>query len=79
MLWKSLHRFNIMLYMAHTFIPPPRERDQVIMEIIFSNNLAFSKVKSISRCRGALKTIFLTKIMTVDGKYLEHFIFDPGG
>jgi hypothetical protein len=39
MLWKSLHHFDVMLYMPFPTIKPPRERDQVIMEIILSQNL----------------------------------------
>jgi hypothetical protein len=65
--------------MAYTSIPPPRERDQVIMERIFSHNLSFSKVKSINRCRGTLEAIFLLDITTADIRYLKHFIFNPGG
>jgi hypothetical protein len=79
MLWKSLHKFEIMRYMAYPSIPFPRESNQVITEIILGHNLASSTVKSINRCRGALELIFLLDIMTVDGRYLEHFIFDPGG
>jgi hypothetical protein len=51
-LWKSLHKFDTTLCMAYPSIPFPRERDKVIMEIILSNNLAFSVVKSISRSTG---------------------------
>jgi hypothetical protein len=50
--WKLLHRFDFTLYMAYASIPPPWERDKVIMGMIFSHNLAFSDVKSINRCRG---------------------------
>jgi hypothetical protein len=46
MLWKSLNKFNIMLYMAYSPIPFSRERDQVIMEIIFSHDLTFNVVKA---------------------------------
>jgi hypothetical protein len=68
-----------MLYMAYLSIPFPQERDQVIMEIILSHNLAFSAVKSIKRCRGALEVIILLDIIIADGRYLEHLIFDPMG
>jgi hypothetical protein len=51
MLWKSLHHFNIMLYMLFPTIKSPRERDQVIMEIIFSQNLDFTDITRINRCR----------------------------
>jgi hypothetical protein len=78
-LWKSLQKFDVTHYMAYPSIPCPRERDQVIMEIILSHNLAFSVEKSIIRCRGTLEVIFLLDITTVDEIYLKHFIFDPGG
>jgi hypothetical protein len=78
MLWKSLNKFDIMLDMAYSPIPFPRERDQVIMEMIFSHDLTFNVVKSFKRCRGALEAIFLSDITTADGRYLKHFIFDPG-
>ncbi len=79
MLWKSLNKFDIRLYMAYPPIPFPRERDQVIVEIIFSHDLTFNMVKSLNRCRGAPETIFPSDITTADGRYLEHFICNPGG
>jgi hypothetical protein len=35
-------------------------------------------IKSLSRCRGAMEAIFLSDKSTVDGRYLKHFVFDPG-
>jgi hypothetical protein len=78
MLWKSLHYFGITLHMLFLTIAPPRERDQVIMEIIFSRNFDFTEITRINRCIVYLQTLFLLYIMTADGKYLEHFVFDPG-
>jgi hypothetical protein len=62
MLWRSLNKYDIMLYMAYSPIPFPRERDQVIIEIIFSHDLTFNMVKSLNRCRGAFEAIFLSDI-----------------
>jgi hypothetical protein len=39
MLWKSLHHFDIMLYMSFPAIEPLREQDQAIMDIILSSPL----------------------------------------
>ncbi len=36
MLWKSLHHFNIQLHMLYPLILSPREQDQAIMDIFFS-------------------------------------------
>jgi hypothetical protein len=77
-LWKSLHHFNIELYMTFPTIPNPREQDHIIMDIFFASDLGPDIIKSLSRCRGAMRAIFLSDLSTADGKYLEHFVFDPG-
>ncbi len=79
MLWKSLHNFDITLYMSYPTIPPPGKRDQVIMEIIFLHDLDATTIKGPNRCRGKLEALFLSDITMADGKYLEHYMFDPGG
>jgi hypothetical protein len=73
MLWKLLHHFDITLHMSFLMIPPPREQDQVIMEIILAQDSNPVKIASLNRCRGYLKALFLSDIATADGKYLEHF------
>ena len=77
MLWRSLHHFNIHLHMECATIPNPRERDQVVMELIFGNVLD-KKIRSLSRCRGSLEIIFLSDMTTANGRYLEQFVFIPG-
>jgi hypothetical protein len=50
------------------------------MDIFFSllHILDPGSIKSLNRCRGTMKAIFLLDITTADGKYLEHFVFEPG-
>jgi hypothetical protein len=67
------------LYMVYPSIAPPRERDQVLMEIFHSLDLSQETMLSLSRCRVSLESIFLSDITTVDGRYLEDFVFNPGG
>ena len=78
MLWRSLHHFNIHLHMECATIPSPRERDQVVMELIFGKVLDRKTIRSLSRCRGSLEIIFLSDMTAADGRYLEQFVFDPG-
>ncbi len=78
MLWKSLGHFNIQLYMLYPMISNLREQDHAIMDIFFLHNLNSGSIKSLNRCRGAMKAIFLSSISTADGKYLKRFVFDPG-
>ena len=70
--------FNIRLHMDFRCIPLPRERDQVLMELILDAGLSKEDIRSRSRCRGMLQCIFLSYMVTADGKYLESFVFDPG-
>jgi hypothetical protein len=79
MLWQTLNYFNIHLYMAYPSIALPRERDQVLMEIFHSMDLNRETILSLSRCRVSLESIFLSDITTADGRYLEDFVFSPGG
>jgi hypothetical protein len=67
MLWRLLHHFDIHLYMAFPTIPPPWERDQVIMEIFQAESLSLEMISGLGRCRGVLKAIFLSDITTADG------------
>ena len=78
-LWKSLHHFEIMLYMKFPNIKPPRENDRVFMDIILDHPLDPLEVIEHNRCQVSLQAIFLSDITTADGKYLENFIFAPGG
>ena len=59
MLWRLLHHFNIHLHMECQPIPLPRERDQVVMELIVGKALAKHTIRSLSQCQGALEVIFL--------------------
>ncbi len=79
MLWKLLHHFDITLRMSFPIISPPREQDQVIMEIIFAQDSDPIRIASLDRCQQYLQALFLSDIATADGKYLKHFVFDPGG
>jgi hypothetical protein len=78
MLWQSLDRFKIQLRMKYPTIPTPRERDQVIMEIVLDRVSSMAEIQSINWCRGMLQCIFLSDVVTADGRYLESFVFDPG-
>jgi hypothetical protein len=65
--------------MAYPNIALPRERDQVIMDIFLSMDLSPDAIQSLSRCRVSLESIFLSDLTTADGRYLEDFVFNPGG
>jgi hypothetical protein len=64
--------------MKYPTIPYPRERDQVIMELALDRASSPSEIASINRYQGMLQCIFLSDVVTADGRYLECFVFDPG-
>jgi hypothetical protein len=77
-LWRSLDTFNIQQHMKYPPLPFPQERDQVIMEIILGEVSSAAVIQSISRCQGSLQCIFLSDLVTANGRYLESFVFNPG-
>jgi hypothetical protein len=79
MLWRTLHHFDIHLHMAYPTIAPPWERDQVIMEIFLSMDFGLDTLRSLNRCRISMESIFLSDLTTADGRYLEDYVFNPGG
>jgi hypothetical protein len=60
-------------------IVPPRKNNRLIMDIILAYPLDLLDVTRLNRCQVFLQAIFLLDITTADGKYLENFVFDPGG
>jgi hypothetical protein len=77
LLWKLLHAYNIQLHMLYPEIPNPRGQDHAIMDIILSQVSDPSIITKLNRCRGSRKAIFLSDLVTADGKYLEHFVSYP--
>jgi hypothetical protein len=51
----------------------------VLMEIFHSLDLSQKTILSLSQCQVSLESIFLSDITTADGRYLEDFVFSPGG
>jgi hypothetical protein len=49
------------------------------MEIIIAQDPNPIRIASLNRCQGYLQALFLSDIATADRKYLEHFVFNPGG
>jgi len=76
MLWRSIQHFQVDLHMKYEEIPYPREKDQVIMEIIISRTSSKSAVQSLNRCRVHLGALFLSDLVTADGTLLEQLVFE---
>ena len=61
----------------HSFPLGKRSGDNGNLSLCWSQSRHIRE--SLRRCQGALKAIFLSDLTTADGKYLEGFVFTPGG
>ena len=77
MLWRTLQVCGFELHLEYDTIPFPRVGDRLIMDLAAERLDDRDKVASISRVRGFLQAIFLSDIVTADGKFLEDFALDP--
>ena len=67
MLWKSLDRAQVKVYMKYDTIPAPREMDKTVMAICMEQGADKEKLLRLNRCRLALNIIFLSDMTTADG------------
>jgi len=73
MLWRSLDHFQVEIYMKYDEILFPREKDQLVMDIIMTTTSNKSVVQSLNRCRCHLGALFMSDLATAEGKHLEQY------
>ena len=73
MLWRTLKVSEFTVHLTYTPIHFPQRRDYLIMEYAMSKGATKEDLLSISRVRGLLCSIFVSDIVTANGKYLEEF------
>ena len=61
------------MHLKYTPIPLPRRRDYLIIDYAMSKSATKEDLSSMSRVRGLLCAIFVSDIVTADGKHLEEF------
>ena len=76
--WVKMLRITIQVsgftvHLICTPIPSPQRRDCLIMEYAMSKGATKEALLSISRVRGLLCSIFVSDIVTTNGKYLKDF------
>ena len=65
------------VHLKYDELPHPRRGDVVVMEYAMNMGLDKEDLLSMSRVKGKLGVIFLSDVVTADGKHLETFAFDP--
>ena len=73
MLWRTLHVCGFELHLRYDEMTFPRRRDRIVMEMAMEMISDKNVLESIARVRGFLNVIFLSDIVTADGKFLEQF------
>ena len=79
MFWRTLQVTGFQVHLKCDELPHPRQGDVEVMEYAMSMGLdKEDHLLSISRVKGKLGVIFLSDMVTADGKHLETFASDPG-
>ena len=68
------------LHLEYKELPFPRTGDKLVMDVLreaCGNDE--DHLKSLGRVRGSLGAIFMSDLVTADGKYLEQHVTEAGG
>ena len=77
MLRRTIQVTCFQLHLKYDELPLPRRGDVGVMEFTMENGLDKDDLKSMSRVKGRLGAIFLSDMVTADGKHLEDFACSP--
>ena len=71
MFWRSLQSSKMEIQMVFDEIPIPRVNDMTIMDIVYSKRPPTDVMESLNRCRVYLHLLFLSDMVTANGRKLE--------
>ena len=71
MLWRTLHVSGLEIHLKYKETKLLRTKGSMSFEIVMNLCKDEDILMSVSRVRGFLQVIFLSDIVTVDGKYIE--------
>ena len=74
--WESIHHFDILLRARLPQLLLPRQHNKMIMSLVLSSGLPCSSVSGINRCRIYKRCLFLSDIVTADGRKLEEMVWE---
>ena len=77
--WQAMDKFRCKMFLSYPTIPFPRERDHVLTNFYQQQDYDPDMLyfRSFMRCRIAVKAIFLSDIVTPDGKMIEEKYLFP--
>ena len=76
-LWERIQHFHIDLQIDYKVLPMPRTNDECIMERCVDDGVRGAELASINRVRKYQESLFLSDIVTADGRKLEQeYLYD---
>ena len=75
--WERLAFYKWMLYMDYPEMPLQRAGDASLLSIFLQANVTESSHASLNRCRLALELIFLSDMVTADGRNIDPTLLVP--
>ena len=76
MLWKTMDVSGFSFHLAYDEIPMPRSGDWVVAEMFLEYSNDKETLEALQRVRGAMNVMFLSDMVTADGKALEFNMVD---
>lgn len=73
MLWRTVEMTSVDIQMRYDEIPLPREGDELLIDIFDRSNPSEPDALSFCRVRCSLNALFLSDIVTSNGRNLEAF------
>ena len=77
LLWKSLDHYGFHITLDKPEIPLPRFGDQLLVDTFDFNHLADGRRRSLQRCQGAWKSLFLLDLCLDGGRHLDNVYLSP--
>jgi hypothetical protein len=74
-IWERLHRYKFSIYLDYKqTLNLPRHNDIALVDLFLNEGFKGMELRTLNRCRLALRSIFLSDIVTADGRRLEEFV-----
>jgi len=79
MLWRTLSVSGFSLHLEYEMMASPRVGDKVVADMFQEYSADKDILTSLQRVRGSMNVIFLSDMVTADGKFIESEMVDKRG
>ncbi len=75
--WERLWYYCFDMHLDYPTIPFPRERDELLVDLFLAYGATGARLQSLNRCRLALNMLFLSDIVSANGRHLQRHLLNP--